>query len=43
MPLYWTIDSELKTVDIVAEDDVTLTDAMAFFDAIEKAAALPYN
>jgi hypothetical protein len=43
MPLYWTIDSELKTVDIVAEDDVTLADAMAFFDAIEQAAALPYN
>jgi hypothetical protein len=43
MPLYWTIDSELKTVNIVAEDDVTLADALAFFDAIEEAAALPYN
>ena len=43
MPLYWTIDSGLRTVNIVAEDDVTLADAMAFFDAIEEAAALPYN
>ena len=43
MPLHWTIDSQLRTVDIVAEDDVTLADAMAFFDAIEGAAALPYN
>src|SRR5258708_36403751 len=43
MPLHWTIDSQLSTVDIVAEDDVTVADAMAFFDAIEDAAALPYN
>ena len=43
MPLHWTIDSQLRTVDIVAEDEVTVADAMAFFDAIEEAEALPYN
>jgi hypothetical protein len=43
MPLRWTIDSTLKTVEVVAEGDVTVTDAMAFFDAIEAATALSYN
>lgn len=43
MPLYWTIDSRLRTVDVVAEDDVTLADAMAFFDATEAAATLAYK
>lgn len=43
MPLYWTIDARLRTVEIVAESDVTVTDAMAFFDAIEGASALPYS
>lgn len=43
MPLHWTIDSRLRTVDIVAEGDVTIADAMAFFDAIEGADALAYN
>lgn len=43
MPLHWTIDADEQRVDIVAEGDVTLADAMAFFEAIEKANALPYH
>ena len=43
MALNWTIDSRLRTVDIIADGEVSAVDAMAFFDAIEGAAALPYN
>ena len=43
MPLYWTFDSNLRTVDVVAEGEVTLADAMAFFDATETAATLAYK
>ena len=43
MSLRWTIDDTNRTVDIVAEGAVTLADAMAFFDDMERAKALPYN
>jgi hypothetical protein len=43
MPLRWTIDPVRRTVDAVAKDEVTAAEAMAFFDAIEAAAALPYK
>jgi hypothetical protein len=43
MALHWTIDSQRRTVDIAADGEVTAADAMAFFDAIEGAQALPYN
>jgi hypothetical protein len=43
MPLNWTIDSQRRIVDVVAQDEVVVTDVMAFFDAIEDAAALPYK
>lgn len=43
MALYWTIDSRRRAVEIVAEGDVTMTDAMAFFDAVEGAEALAYS
>jgi hypothetical protein len=35
MALYWTIDSRRRTVDVVADGEVSMTDAMAFFDAVE--------
>jgi hypothetical protein len=41
--LRWTIDDTHRTVDIVAEGEVTLADAMAFFDGMQQAKALPYN
>lgn len=43
MPLHWTINSQMRTVDVVARDEVTVADAMAFFDATEGAAALSYK
>ena len=43
MSLSWTIDDSRRTVDVVAEGEVTLADANAFFDAMERAKALPYN
>ena len=43
MPIYWTIDSRKRTVDVVAEGEVSMADAMAFFDAVEGADALPYS
>ena len=43
MPLHWTIDDTRRTVDIVAEGEVTLADALAFFDGMRQAKALPYN
>src|SRR5262245_58805831 len=43
MPLHWTIDSRRRTIDIVAIGVVSAIDAMAFFDAIEGADALPYS
>ena len=43
MPLTWTIDSKARRVEIVAEGEVTMAQAMAFFDAVERAGALPYN
>lgn len=43
MALYWTIDSRRRTVDIVADGDVTMADAMRFFDAVEGANALSYS
>ena len=43
MALYWTIDSRKRTVDVVADGDVSMADAMAFFDAVEGANALSYS
>lgn len=43
MPLHWKIDSQRRTVDVVAEDEVTVVDVMAFLDALEQAEALPYK
>ena len=43
MALHWTIDSRRRTVDVVADGDVTMADAMGFFDAVEGANALAYN
>lgn len=43
MPLNWTIDSQARRVEIVAEGDVSMAEAMAFFEAIEGAGALPYD
>jgi hypothetical protein len=43
MALYWTIDSRRRTVDVVADGEVSMTDAMAFFDAVEGANALAYS
>lgn len=43
MALHWTIDSRRRTVDIVADGDVSMADAMAFFDAVEGANALSYS
>lgn len=43
MALYWTIDSRRHAVDVVADGEVSMTDAMAFFDAVEGANALPYS
>jgi hypothetical protein len=43
MPLYWTIDSRQRMVNVVAEGDVSLRDAMSFFDAVDGAEALPYR
>lgn len=43
MPLNWTIDSQARRVEIVAEGDVTMAEAMAFFEAVEGAGALPYD
>jgi hypothetical protein len=43
MALYWTIDSRKRTVDVMADGDVSMADTMAFFDAVEGANALPYN
>ena len=40
MALYWTIDSRQRSVDVVADGDVTMADAMGFFDAVEGANAL---
>lgn len=43
MALHWTIDSRRRTVDIVADGDVSMADARAFFDAVEGAGALSYS
>src|ERR1044071_1391759 len=43
MALYWTIDSRRRIVELVADGDVSMADAMAFFDAVEGAQALAYN
>lgn len=43
MALHWTIDSRRRTVDVVADGDVSMADAMAFFDAVEGANALSYS
>ena len=43
MSLNWTIDATQHTVDIVAEGDVTVAEAMAFFDDMERQEALSYN
>ena len=43
MALYWTIDSRRRTVELVADGDVTMADAMGFFDAVEGANALAYS
>jgi hypothetical protein len=43
MALYWTIDSRRRTVELVAEGEVSMADAMTFFDAVEGAEALPYG
>jgi len=43
MALYWTIDSRRRTIEVVAEGDVSMADAMAFFDTVEGAEALTYS
>jgi hypothetical protein len=43
MPLHWTIDSRSRTVEIVADGDVSVAEAQAYFDAVEGAGALSYN
>ncbi len=43
MALYWTIDSRRRTVEVVAEGDISMADAMGFFDAVEGAEALSYS
>lgn len=43
MALSWTIDSRRRTVELVADGDVTMADAMRFFDAVEGANALSYS
>ena len=43
MALCWTIDSRKRTVDVVADGDVSMADAMRFFDAVEGANALSYS
>ena len=43
MTLHWTIDSRRRTVEVVAEGDVSMADAMTFFDAVEGAEALTYS
>ena len=43
MPLYWTIDSRRRTVELVADGDVSMADAMGFFDAVEGSDALSYS
>ena len=43
MTLHWTIDSRRRTVEVVAEGDVSMADAMIFFDAVEGAEALTYS
>jgi hypothetical protein len=43
MALYWTIDSRRRSVELVADGDVTMADAMRFFDAVEGANALSYS
>ena len=43
MALYWTIDSRKRSVELVADGDVSMADAMAFFDAVEGAEALTYS
>lgn len=43
MPLRWTIDSKDRSVDIVADGDVTISEAMAFLDDIECKAVLSFR
>ena len=43
MALYWTIDSRKRAIDVVADGEVSMADAMAFFDAVEGASALSYS
>ena len=43
MALYWTIDSRRRTVELVAEGEVSMADTMTFFDAVEGAEALSYS
>ena len=43
MALYWTIDSRRRAIELVADGEVSMADAMAFFDAVEGAEALAYS
>ena len=43
MALYWTIDSRMRTVDVMADGDVSTADTMAFFDVVEGTNALHYS
>jgi hypothetical protein len=43
MALYWTIDSRRHIVEVVADGEVSMANAMALFDAVEGANALPYK
>jgi len=43
MAIYWTIDSRRRSVELMADGDVSMADAMAFFDAVEGANALSYS
>jgi len=43
MPLYWTIDLNLRLFTGVGEGDVTLADAMSLLEALAGAKALSYR
>jgi hypothetical protein len=43
MALYWTIDSRMRIVDVMADGDVSTADTMAFFDVVEGTNALHYS
>ena len=43
MPIYWTIDSRERLVDIRAEGSISLADCLEFLQVLEGAQSLPYR